>query len=442
MTDLVDMAAEQAVIGSCLLSDKAANAVLDMGLRPHHFANQGMAELFNGVYSLGSKAKPIDPITLRGEIERMGTLPVEMRGGLGLADYIDEFTGAVPLVGNVKAYAERVLELAKWRDLRDAAHGMVTAAQERDAEKWSHAMATLESAGTERKMDSLSGEEWASTIFDYLSRAKEDGFIPLPFSKLSDAMGGGLRPGEVCLVAGYTNHGKSVFADQWLDTAVKHKRRAHLYMTEMTAQQRGLRYLTRETGIPYAKLRRRNLDPDERARIVKVLGRQIPYGVSIVADWDIEDVVRDALRAKWDFIVIDLIHGFHYQDERGLDRLSKAAQRLARASTTRGGYEGTAVVLVAHLSNVQMRESKSAKRPMPGLHSIKGATSLGQDSDFVVFVWQEDDENGTPSGIGKIYIPKARSGAFTTVDVDLNMRKFRFEAAGIGEMNPTMADLF
>jgi replicative DNA helicase len=98
--------------------------------------------------------------------------------------------------------------------------------------------------------------------------------------------------------------------------------------------------------------------------------------------------------------------------------------------------------LVAHLSNVQMRESKSAKRPMPGLHSIKGATSLGQDSDFVVFVWQEDDENGTPSGIGKIYIPKARSGAFTTVDVDLNMRKFRFEAAGIGEMNPTMADLF
>lgn len=220
----------------------------------------------------------------------------------------------------------------------------------------------------------------------------------------------------------------SIVADQMLDMAAQHGLRAHLYMTEMTAAQRGLRLLSRRTGISFGRLRSRAVNEQEMDRIIKELG-QMPYGVSVVSDWDIEDVVRDALRARFDLVVIDLIHGFRYDDERGLDTLSKAAQRLARISTTKEGWGGCAVVIVAHLSGGQMAGSKSNKRPQPGLHSLKGSTSLSQDPDFVLFVWQQDDENGLPTGEGKVWIPKARSGDNEVVMVRLNPRYLRFEVA-------------
>jgi replicative DNA helicase len=251
-------------------------------------------------------------------------------------------------------------------------------------------------AGKERRRDSLSPEQWGEIILTYLEAPAESGFIPLPFPTLTTAMGGGILPGELMLISGYTNHGKSVIADQLLDMAAQHGMRGHLYMTEMTAAQRGLRLISRKTGVPFGRLRSRSGITNQQWKEIFTELERMPYGVSVVSDWDIEDVVRDALRARFDLVVIDLIHGFSYDDERGLDRLSKAAQRLARVSTTREGHPGTAVVIVAHLSGGAMAGSKTPQRPKPGLHSLKGSTSLQQDPDFVLFVWQQDNEQERP----------------------------------------------
>jgi putative DNA primase/helicase len=266
-------------------------------------------------------------------------------------------------------------------------------------------------------------DAWASLILGGLEKP-DSGATALPFRPLTEALSGGLRPGEVCLVAGWTSHGKSVFVDQVADKAAEQGRRVHLYLTEMTAYERGLRLLARRTQIPFRDLRQREIDPSDWTRIVRALS-ELPYGCSIVSDWGVEDVVGHIAQNHWDVAVVDLVHGFHYQDERDLSKTSSALVRAAKASAD-GEFPGTAIIAAAHLNDGQMRNSHSNIRPRPGLHSIKGASSLKQDADTVIFVWREDNEDGVPQAHGSIWIAKARNGALGGVEVMLDTKHMEF----------------
>lgn len=276
-----------------------------------------------------------------------------------------------------------------------------------------------QSTQREEGQATYTNEQWADHLYDMLNRA-DDGAIPMPFDQLTEAMDGGLRPGEVCLVAGYTSHGKSVLVDQIADVAAESGSRVHLYMTEMTAYQRGLRMLARRAGVPFRKLKRRDLDAPQWRAITGALN-SLPYGCSIVADWNVDQVVDHIRVNKWDLAVIDLVHGFHYTDERDLSKASSAMVRAAK-----GVDSQTAVVAAAHLNDGQMRDQRSNCRPRPGLHSIKGSSSLKQDADVVMFVWQQDSDDGAPSGEGAVWIAKCRQGELRAVKVRLDTGRMRF----------------
>lgn len=281
-------------------------------------------------------------------------------------------------------------------------------------------------AKAERRNGSLTAEQWADLIGSHLE-SSDDNLIPFPFPGLRDALDGGLRPGSVCLVAGYTSHGKSVVVDQIADHAALSGRKVHLYLTEMTAYARGLRLLARITGVPFGKLKRRELDTDQWGRVVKQLN-ELPYGVSVVSDWTVEEVVADIRENRWDLAVVDLIHGFHYADERDLSKSSSAIVRAAKGSATEG-HDGTAIVCAAHLNDSQMRDSRSNVRPRPGLHSLKGSSSLKQDADLVMFVWRKDNEQGFPDHEGSLWVAKNRDGGLGGVDVVLDPSRMEFSEA-------------
>lgn len=418
-----DEEAEQAVLGSIVIAadSQVVSGLLTRGLRPEHFFRDTHRAVFSAAVSLADRNADIDPITLSAEMERIGTAARVPRGE------IEVLCSYVPVSGHRGAYADRVINLARWRGRERALGELAAASARRDGDAWSAAQVKLELALAGSRTESLSGSQWADVLWDYFTATEKEVAeyaVPTPFVRLTDALGGGLSPGESLALSGPTGHGKSVFADMWLDHAAKYGKRCHLYMTEMTAINRGLRYLARRTGVSFLRQRRRkDLTASETQRILAELQR-IAYGCSVVADWDVEDIVRDALRARYDFVVIDLIHGFHYEDERDLDRLSKAVQRLARVSTTLDGFQGTAVVAVTHLKEEGIRKGRV---PRPTISSIKGGSSIKQDCDFVCFVWQEQPEDGPPSGVGEIYLPKPRSGEYVSIPVQVNPGRFRFE---------------
>jgi len=251
---------------------------------------------------------------------------------------------------------------------------------------------------------------------DYLAgRDGEAAAWPIPWAHLRQATDGGIRPGELWIVGGWTSHGKSVVADMILDSAADAGARCHLYMTEMTVVQRGLRGLARRTGLLDASaLRKRRLDETQLALAEDAIAR-LPYGISVVRDWTPRQVALDIVASRTQVAVVDHLHDFHYRDEREI--AAHVGQFTAAIGSDAAGlHGGSAVVLLCQLNETQMRDSRSGQLPRPGLHSIKGASAIKQKADIVMFSWLETDEDGLPdqrepSGIGgELWIAKGRNG--------------------------------
>lgn len=272
--------------------------------------------------------------------------------------------------------------------------------------------------------------DWRHALTDYMDGKNEPPAWPIPFQELCDAADGGIRPGEVWILAGYTNHGKSIYADMLADSVAAAGARVHLYMTEMTIVQRGLRLLARRTGIPFRALRRRWLDENQRARVDKAI-KELDYGATVVSNWTPYQVAADINATGTNVAIIDLLHGFHYSDERELSAFVNAF--AASATTDAGGTgSGSAVVLVCHLNDAQMRDSRSPARPKPGLHSLKGATSIKQRADTVMFAWLQDNDDGIPTDDGEVWIAKARNGGAASQSVELDREALVFRERGRG----------
>lgn len=429
----VDEYAEQAVLGAAMLvgDSRIAGSLLARGLRQEHFASSKHAVIYGAIISLADRQAGIDFATVWAELDRQGHAARMQRAEV---EYITAF---VPATGNHGDYADRVIELAQWRSREKALRDMQTAATRRDAAAWGRAAGALEVSTAGTRTDSLSGEQLRSVMFDYFAKPPESvaaQAVPFPFERINEALGGGLKPGEVCLLSGPTSHGKSLVADMWADHAAKHGKQGHIYMTEMTFEGRVMRYLARQTGVPFRRQRLpTRMTDDDRVKVMEELNRgPLPYGMSVVSDWTIDDVVRDALRAQYDYVIVDLLHGFHYEDERGLDRLSKAMQRLARVSTLQDGHPGTAVIPVTHLK--EEGTDRKGKVQRPTIASLKGGSSLKQDTDAICFVWQEQNERAEPTGEGEIWLAKGRGMEMAHIKVSLNPGRFRFELRGDDDM--------
>lgn len=264
----------------------------------------------------------------------------------------------------------------------------------------------------------LAVTDWRKAMLDYIDGLDQQPAWPIPFTELCEAADGGIRPGEVWILAGYTNHGKSIYADMLADTCARAGARVHLYMTEMTIVQRGLRLLARRTGTPFRVLRRRTFTAEQLASVKREVAR-MDYGASVVTDWTPEQVATDIKVTRTNVAIVDLLHGFHYTDERDLS--AHIAAFSAAATTDAGGSgNGSAIVLVCHLNDAQMRDSRSPARPKPGLHSLKGATSIKQRADTVMFTWLQDNDDGVPTDEGEVWIAKARNGGAASQEVVLD----------------------
>jgi replicative DNA helicase len=419
-TVLFDHDAERAVAAVCLFSPGVTTRLMtDHGVRAAHFHNADFRQAFEALAALTDRGEAVDPLILRNELDQAGH-----RNPQGLVSHLLDGPLEAATVGT---HAARVVSLAEWRRRTMAATELVAASQAMNADAFALAARQLDEHAAPTNA-TYTPSRWASLLYDQIAGQDAANAIPLPFAGLNEPLDGGLRPGELMLLAGYTSHGKSIVADQILDHAAQHGARVHLYMTEMTAAQRGLRLLARKTGIPMRKIKHaRDLQQHDVSLLLAEL-ELLPYGCTIAAGWGIDDVCRDIRRNRWDLAVIDLIHGFKYRDERDLSTISQAILHTTKASSSE--HAGTAIVAVAHLNANQLKDSgRRLERPRPGLHSIKGASSLAQDADVVMFVWQQDDEEGVPSGEGEIWLAKSRQGGYASQAVHLNGQRMRFEAA-------------
>jgi replicative DNA helicase len=399
--------AEEATLSAVLLAPKMLDSILGrVRLEATHFYDQRNGRIFAAMIALSARDEPIDSVTLGAELSRSG---VE-----GLDSRIADLSIGAPNASNAVAYAERIVEVAALRSKRDAALAVLDAIGAEDAVAIADAEARLSVSRSDREV--LSASQVADRVFEYLSGGAAEG-IAFPWDALTRATGG-LKPGTVTLLGGWSSHGKSVLIDQILDSASK-RSSAHLFINEMTVEQRALRWIARNTAAPYSQIANGKIDGYE-GEVAEALGR-LPYGITDAAGWTETDIAAEIVRGGWDVVGVDILHLIDHAEERDLARISRALNLAAKRS-------GAAIVATVHLNEKRII---AARRPPPTLGDIRGSGMLKNDADNVLMVFREQDEEGVEvMPEGRVYVAKARNGALRTIPVELNAQNMRFDLAG------------
>lgn len=413
MTELIqpnDVQAEEQLLGAMLTIDATFGAVqAEVGLRPRHFYRSDHQAIFTAMCELSAEADPINAITVENQLAKSENL--KDAGGRDRLASLSLPTSP----GHAMHFAEIVRRKARWRQRFEAAGMIREAAVAEDPEGYATAHGHLTDDATHDRA-LYDADRQRDLVFDLLEgKAKAEFFWPFP--KLNTLQAGGMRRGQLIVLSGYTNEGKSHFAAQLLDQNRKHGR-VCLYDNEMDPAEQAARRTTRHTGVPYGALLDGQLSPEQSKKAMEYLNSDLHWPIVDTSGWTVEEVALHLRQHRWDFVVIDILHNFPFEDERQLSasvaRL-KAAARLAKCC----------IVLVAHVNRGGIERGK---RRRPVRSDLRWSGDIENLADVVCFVYRtQDEETGEPTLEGAVYFDKCRGGKLGGVRVVFDDRHLRFD---------------
>ncbi|WP_179665422.1 replicative DNA helicase [Nocardioides panaciterrulae] len=214
-----DMAAEQSVLGSMLLSKDAIADVAEV-LRGADFYRPSHETIHDAVIDLYGRGEPVDMVTVAAELQRRGELQ-----RIGGAPYLHTLSANVPIAANAGYYAEIVREKAILRRLVDAGTKIVQIGYAGEGQI--DDVVDQAQAEVYKIADKRSGEDYVplSDIMDGVLDEieaisnREAGLygVPTGFADLDD-LTNGLHAGQMIIVAARPAMGKALALDTPLPT--------------------------------------------------------------------------------------------------------------------------------------------------------------------------------------------------------------------------------
>ncbi|WP_432705959.1 replicative DNA helicase [Actinoallomurus iriomotensis] len=215
-----DLAAEQCVLGSMLLSQTAIAEVIEM-VQPRDFYRPAHQTVFDRILDLYGRGDPVDAITIKDELLKRGEL-----SRIGDAPYLHTLVASVPTAANAGYYAKIVQEKAVLRRLVEVGTRIAQLGYSTDG---ADADDLLDRAQAEvyAIADKRSGEDYAP-LSDIMpgaldeieaigSRGGQMVGVPTGFTDL-DALTNGLHSGQMIIVAARPAIGKALALDTPLAT--------------------------------------------------------------------------------------------------------------------------------------------------------------------------------------------------------------------------------
>ena len=428
-----DIKAEQAVLGSMMLSADALATCLEM-LRPDYFSRPAHQEIFAAVKAVADRGKPADVITVKAEHEHRGTLLK-----IGRAEYLHTLIACVPSAGSAGWYAQRVRECAiRWK-LAEAGESIRHAALAGGgdlAERVDAAYRIIdEAAGTIAPGGARSIADLVGGVIDALEKGPDRvQSVRSGWSDL-DELVPGFRPGEMITVGGRPGMGKSVvMLNIAVRAGVTFGRPVLVCTLEMSADECIERVLAFDGGVDLRKIRARLLDETDWDRLAGSYSRLTAAGNLMIDDDPYMSVqtIRSDLRAMSraghpaELVVVDYLglmgrqKGKAESREREVSEFSRGLKLLAK--------EFKVPILVGSQLN-RGPEMRSDHRPLAA--DLRDSGSVEQDSDIVILLYREDvyEQETARAGEIDLIVAKNRQGPLGTATL-----AFRGHYAMCGEM--------
>lgn len=416
--------AEQAVIGSMLIDANCIKDVMEK-LRPDDFYLRQNREVFETIYSMFIYSKPIDGVTVAGEMERNGTYEENSTRG-----YLAELMEVTPTSANVMEYVQIVHDKALLRELYTAAGEISAMVQDGEG----GAPVILDAA--EQKIYAVRRGRSAQSmepigvvlqgVLDHLSELSANGGKTLPglstgFSVVDDKTSG-LGKSDLILLAARPGMGKTSMAlNIALNVAKSSGKAVAVFSLEMSKEQLVTRILSNQATVENQRLMTGNLREADwnsianAAMVLSALDIRIDDNPLLtVADMNAKCRRIDNLG----LIVIDylqLMTSAGGETKYSGENRQQAVSDMSRMLKIMAKELSVPVLCLSQLSRAN--ESRNDKRPM--LSDLRESGAIEQDADVVIGLYREgyyNKECENPNAAEAIVL-KNRKGQIGTVDL-------------------------
>ena len=425
-----DMAAEQSVLGSMLLSKDAIADVTEV-LRGTDYYRPAHETIHDVIIDLYGRSEPVDMVTVAAELQRRGELQ-----RIGGAPYLHTLSANVPIAANAGYYAEIVREKAILRKLVDAGTKIVQIGYAGEGQI--DDVVDQAQAEVYKIADKRSGEDYVplSDIMDGVLDEieaignREAGLygVPTGFADLDD-LTNGLHAGQMIIVAARPAMGKSTLALDFCRAASIHNNLSSVFFSlEMTRSEITMRLLSAEAKVPLNHIRNGAMNDDDWAKLARKMGEvsSAPMFIDDSPNMTMMEIRAKARRLKQRhdlrLMVIDylqLMSSGKKVESRQLEvsEFSRQIKLLAKELE---------IPIIALSQLNRGPEQRGDKRPM--MSDLRESGSIEQDADMVVLLHRDDvyEKESTRPGEADLIVAKHRNGPTRDITVAFQGHYSRF----------------
>jgi replicative DNA helicase len=410
--ELYNAEAEASVLAGMLRHPDAYWSINDVGLSSDDFIGTENRKVMRAILAVvGDKKQPDLPLVLEELRMDDGTLTVE---------YVGRLVVLPCSVAQAIEYARTVKGLATSRQLSAAGAAIIEVARENraDAER---AMGEAESL-LRRVRETLPAPERSPEPVDILRRIRQGGpkeFIVIRFLPTLQYLSGGLQPGHLWVVGGFSSTGKSALSVNFLTDIIHQNKSVLVVSPEMTQEQYIIRLMATMSGVPQRSIRDRLPGDLEQAESLKKTEMALTRARLKVFDYlyRMVDVRSQATRMQemegLDVLIIDFIQllrgstgDFAFGD---MTEVTLDLQQLAKDLRC-------TVIAFSQVSNEMAKWDSQGGDD--NYYAFKGSGSIKDAADFAIML-KRDRVRQSPSL--DVHLVKNRHGELAVIPTHLDL---------------------
>jgi len=427
--------AERLVLGAMMQSPNVIPDVIQQLAGPDDFYETRHGAIYQTILDLYTAGHPTDAeAVLRRVIATGARIP-------DAGPYLHLLLESVPVAAMASWHAQRIRVCAQLRQLIEAGTRIVQvgynpASRDDPQGAISRATQLLIDATTRGVRDDLTHiRDHLGPVFEAMENntAMTTNTLPTGFIDLDKLLGGGLRPGQLIVIAGRPGMGKSVTGTDFARSIGLHQpHNAAFFSLEMGSEELVQRIIAAETGIALTRIREGGLADTDWTRIGRKAADidEAPGGIWIddTAHLGLSDIAAKARRLKQrhglNLIVVDYLQLMDTPKSSRDSTRERQVAELTRGLKLLGKELECPVIAISQLNRGP--EQRTDKRPTLG--DLRESGSVEQDADIVLFVYRDDyyKPESERAGEAEWIIAKHRGGPTGTVDVVAQLHLSRF----------------
>ena len=414
--------AEQAVLGSMLIDPDCINDVMDK-LRPEDFYLRANRDIFETIYHMFVYSRPIDGVTVAGEMEKTGVYNDNTR------DYLLQLMDVTPTSANVMEYVQIVLDKSLMRQVASAAGSISAMVLDGAGDAGDMLEAAEQKVYAIRRGRSAQNMVPVSMVLEdvmaHLAELTASGGKTLPglSTGLSavDAKINGLNKSDLLLLAARPGMGKTSMAlNVALSAARESGKTVAIFSLEMSKEQLVTRLIASEGLVENTRLVTGNLRESDWQRIAEAASSLSRMDIRIddnplltVADMNAKCRRLDNLG----LVVIDYLQLMTSAGGKGYsgENRQQAVSDISRMLKIMAKELQVPVLCLSQLSRAN--EKRDDKRPM--LSDLRESGAIEQDADIVLFLYRDDYYNSDSEkrNVAECIVAKNRHGETGKVEL-------------------------